>query len=718
MTRRAGIWGGAALLCVCALSVCGCGTERLKPPATAMVPTNNIYHGVTVVDNYQWLENAGDTAVQKWSEEQTRYARQYLDNIPVRAAIAGRLSQLYKEASPTYGGFQFQNGRLFALKNDPTKDQSMLVVMDSPHDLSTVKVVLDPNQLDPSGRTAIDFFAVSLDARLVAVSLSQGGTEDGDVHVYQLATGEALPDVVPRVNGPTAGGDVAWKADGSGFFYTRYPRKGEKPTDSLRFYQQVYFHVLGTPTEQDIYVIGEQFPVIAEVKFRTSPDSKDIIAQVANGDGGEFAHYLLEPSGEWKQITHQEDGISNIEFGPDNSLYLLSHKNAPRGKILHLAAGRTDLEEAQAVIPESDVVIDAFVVTENRIFVCDVVGGPSKIRVLDREGTFQKTVPILPVSAVDGLVGMGGDKVLFRNQNHTTPDAVYTFEPSEGSPMKTAMQTVSPADFSDVEVIRDFATSKDGTRVPISIMRRKGTVLDGRNPTVLYGYGGYGMIQRPTYDRNISLWLDQGGVYVKANIRGGGEFGEDWHKAGYLTKKQNVFDDFAACAQYLIDKKYTNPSKLAIRGGSNGGLLVGAVMMQHPEMFKAVVCEKGVLDMLRVELGPNGAFNVTEYGTVKNPEQFRAMRAYSPYNNIVNGTKYPDVYFTADENDNRVLSFHSKKTTAALQAASPGSLTLLAATKGRGHAIGSSLSDDIAVYTDVYSFLFDRLGVEYRQPAR
>ena len=718
MTRRAGIGGIAVLLSVCALSVGGCGTERVQPPATAIIPVSNTYHGVIVADNYQWLEKADDTAVQQWSEAQTHYARQYLDNIPARAAIAGRLSQLYKEASPAYSGFQHQSGRLFALKDDPTKDQPMLVVMDSPHDLSTVKVVLDPNQLDPSGLTAIDFFVVSPNANLVAVSLSKGGSEDGDVHVYQVATGEVLPDVVPRVNGPTAGGDVAWKADGSGFFYSRYPREGERPADSLRFYQQVYFHVLGTPTEQDTYVIGDQFPAIAEVAFETSPENKYIITRVANGDGGEFDHYLLEPSGEWKQITHYEDGIPTVEFGPDNSLYLLSHKDAPRGKILHLALGRTNIEEAQVVIPESEVVIDAFVVTENRIFVSDVVGGPSQIRVLDREGAFQNTVPILPVSAVDGLVGMGGDKVLFKNQNHTTPDAIYTFEPSEGSPMRTAMQTVSPAEFSDVEVIREFATSRDGTRVPMSIIRRKGTVLNGNNPTVLYGYGGYGSTQRPTYDRNISLWLDNGGVYVRTNLRGGGEFGEDWHKAGNLTNKQNVFDDFAACAQYLIDQKYTNPDRLAIRGGSNGGLLVGAVMMQHPDLFKAVVCEKGVLDMLRVELGPNGAFNVTEYGTVTNPEHFRALRAYSPYNNVVNGTKYPDVYFTADENDYRVLSFHSKKTAAALQAASPNSLTLLAATKGRGHAIGSSLSDDIAVYTDVYSFLFDRLGVEYKQTAR
>jgi prolyl oligopeptidase len=450
-----------AVWTICVVGMIGCGQEKMQPPATAKNPVSTTYHGETVTDNYQWLEKVSDTAVQRWTEAQTQYARGYLDNIPVRTAISERLWQLYKEASPQYNSFAFSNGHLFALKDDPTKDQPMLVVMDSPHDLNTVKVILDPNQLDPSGLTAIDFFEISPDAELVAVSLSKGGTEDGDIHVYRVSTGEALSDVVPRVNGPTAGGDVAWKADGSGFFYSRYPREGERPADSLRFYQQVYFHALGTPTEQDTYVIGDQFPIIAEVEFETSPDNKYIITQVANGDGGEFAHFLLGPSGEWKQITHYDDGIPSVKFGPDNSLYLQSHKDAPRGKILRLEPGETELEKARVVIPESDVVVESFVVTESRIFVSDVVGGPSQIRVLDREGVFQNTVPILPVSAVDGLVGMGGDKVLFRNQNYTTPEAIYTFEPSEGTPMKTAMQTSSPADFSNVEVIRAFATSKD-----------------------------------------------------------------------------------------------------------------------------------------------------------------------------------------------------------------------------------------------------------------
>ncbi len=700
------------------IAVAGCGVDHQHPPVAAVKPVTDTYHGVAVVDNYQWLENASDSEVQKWSQAENQYAQDVLGKIPARQAIADRLTQLYKEATPTYGSFHYQGGVLFALKNDPAKDQPMLVVMTSPQDLTTERVVFDPNVLDPSGLTSIDFFVVSSDAALVAVSLSKGGREDGDVHVFHVSDGSQLSDVVLRVNGPTAGGDVAWKADGSGFYYSHYPRTGEKPQDSLRFYQQIYFHQLGTPTESDTYEIGKDCPAIAEITFETSPDNKYIVAQVANGDGGLFSHYLKGPSGGWQQIARDEDLVPWVKFGPDNSLYLLSHLNTPRGQILQLPVGKPDLKSARVVVPESDVVIDDILVTQTKMFVSDVVGGPSQIRILDRDGAFQKLVPVLPVSSVDGLTCVGGDKILYGNQSYTTPKAVYLFEPSEGSTIKTAMQTTSPADFSNVEVIREVAISKDGTRVPMSIIRRKGTVLNGQNPTVLYGYGGYGLTQQPTYDREISLWLDHGGVYVKTNIRGGGEFGEAWHLGGNLTNKQNVFDDFAACAQFLIDKKYTNPSKLAIRGGSNGGLLMGATLTQHPNLFKAVVCEKGVLDMLRVELGPNGAFNTTEYGTVANPEQFQALRAYSPYANIKPGVRYPDVLFTADENDGRVLSYHSKKTTAALQATSPESLTLLLVTAGRGHGIGSSLSNNLVNSTNVYSFLFDRLAVDFKTPAK
>lgn len=700
------------------LVVIGCSDGEPRLPETAIIPVTDTYHGVEVVDNYRWLEDGDDPQVRQWSEAQNRYARWVLDRIPARQAIAKRLEELYNQASPEYYWFQYRNGVLFAFKDQPPNDQPLLVKMESPHHPSTEQVILDPNQLDATGATSIDFYVVSPDARLVAVSLSRDGTEDGDVHVYEVATGKSLLDVIPGVNGPTAGGDVAWTENGSGFYYTRYPRSNERPPEDMRFYQQVCYHHLGTPTEEDIYVIGEEFPRIAEIEFETSDDARYILVIVANGDGGESAHYLLDPFGKWSQITQFSDMITQGKFGPDGALYLLSHKDAPRGKILRLPAGKTKLSQTKTVVAESEVVVQSFLPTDTKIYVWDLVGGPSQIRILDQTGRFQGLIPIMPVSSVREMISLGKDKILFRNSSYTEPPVCYTYEPSQEQPLRTGLYVTSPADFSDIEVIREFAVSKDGTKVPMNIIRRKDTKLDGNNPTILYGYGGYGASQTPRYNRTLSLWLDQGGVYVIANLRGGGEFGEEWHKAGNLTNKQNVFDDFAACAKYLIDAGYTNSSKLAIRGGSNGGLLVGATMTQHPDLFRAVVCQKGVLDMLRVELDPNGEFNVTEFGTVRDPEHFRALHAYSPYHNVIDGTHYPDVLITADENDGRVNPSNSRKMVARLQATtSSEGYVLLRMSSGSGHGIGSALSEDIALYADTYAFLFDRLGVDFQPVA-
>lgn len=697
------------------LILIGCSSHAPRLPETTIIPVTDTYHGVEVVDNYRWLENGEDPEVRRWSKAQNEYARWVLDHIPIHEAIARRLQELYNEASPEYYRFQYRGGVLFALKDQPPNDQPLLVKMESPHDPSTEQVILDPNQLDTTGITAIDFYVVSPDARLVTVSLSEGGTEDGDVHVYEVATGKELPDVIPRVNGPTAGGDIAWIVDGSGFYYTRYPRTDERPPEDMRFYQQVYYHRLGTSTEEDTYVIGEEFPRIAEIEFETSNDGRHVLVIVANGDGGEFAHYLLDPSGKWKQITQFSDMITQGKFGQDNSLYLLSKKGAPRGKILRLPPGKTKLSQAKTVIAESEVVIQGFLPTATKIYIRDLVGGPSQARVLDHAGSFQGLIPLMPVSSVREMVSLGADKILFRNSSYIEPPVCYTYEPAQREPLRTALCVTSPADFSGVEVVREFATSKDGTKVPMSIIRRKGTKLDGKNPTILYGYGGYGASQTPRYDRTLSVWLDHGGVYAIANLRGGGEFGEEWHKAGNLTNKQNVFDDFAACAQYLIEAGYTNPSKLVIKGGSNGGLLVGATMTQHPNLFRAVVCHKGVLDMLRVELDPNGAFNVTEFGTVQDTGHFRALYAYSPYHNVVDGTHYPDVLITADENDGRVNPSNSRKMVARLQAAtSSEGYVLLRMSSSSGHGHGSALSEDIALYADTYAFLFDRLGMDFK----
>jgi prolyl oligopeptidase len=532
------------------------------------------------------------------------------------------------------------------------------------------------------------------------------------VHVYDVATGRTLADVIPRVNGGTAGGSLAWNGDGSGFYYTRYPRAGERPAADLDFYQQVYFHRLGTKTEQDVYSLGKDFPRIAEIEIETSEDGKFVMARMSNGDGGEYAHYLLGPSGEWQQVTRFSDQISIAAFGEDGFLYLLSRQNAPMGKIVRVAPAQPNPAQAKTIVPESKVAIEDFVPAAKRLFVIDQTGGPSEVRVFGLDGKAFGPVPLPPVSAVRGAVRTKGDEILVNTETYLNPPAWVRLDGDSGKATPTALREKGAADFSDCEVIREFATSKDGTRVPLNIIRRKGTKLDGNNPTVLYGYGGYSINLDPSYGLSLRPLLDRGVVYVYANLRGGGEFGEAWHRAGMLTKKQNVFDDFEAAARWLIDNRYTTPARLAIEGGSNGGLLMGAALTQHPDLFRAVVSHVGIYDMLRVELQPNGAFNTTEFGTVKEADQFRALYAYSPYHHVRDGTGYPAVLFLTGANDPRVDPSHSRKMTARLQASGTKRPVLLRTTSAAGHGIGTALSERIAQQADVVAFLFDQLGVK------
>jgi prolyl oligopeptidase len=465
----------------------------------------------------------------------------------------------------------------------------------------------------------------------------------------------------------------------------------------------------------DTYALGKDFPRIAEVVLETREDGKQVLATVANGDGGDFAHYVLGPAGKWTQITRFEDQVTGAEFGPDDTLYLLSRKGAPRGKILRLPLADPALDKARVVVPETEAAIEALVPAATRLYVKDLVGGPSQVRVFDLDGKPQPSVPVKPVASVGQLLRLKGDEVLFRMETYVDPPAWYRYDLAAGKATRTALVRTSIADFSDTEVVRVFATSKDGTKVPVNILRRKGTKLDGNNPTLLYGYGGYNISMAPGFHPALRVWLEQGGVYAVANLRGGGEYGEQWHKAGNLTHKQNVFDDFAACAKYLIDEKVTNPDKLAIEGGSNGGLLMGAALTQHPELFRAVVAHVGIFDMLRFEQHPNGVFNVTEFGTVKNKEQFEALYAYSPYHHVNDRKAYPAVFLLTGDNDARVDPANSRKMTARLQSATTsGRPVLLRTTASSGHGIDSSLSERVAEQTEVYAFLFDQLGVEYK----
>ncbi|MBZ5495775.1 MAG: prolyl oligopeptidase family serine peptidase [Acidobacteriia bacterium] len=692
----------------------GCLKSPTSFPPTERKPVTEEYFGIKVVDNYRWLDNLDDPSVRAWNDAQNLYSRAYLDQIPFQDQIYRRLKGIHEEESTRYYGLVYKK-KLFAMKSQPSKNQPFLVVLQSAEDAGSERVVVDPNELNPKGTTAIDWFVPSHDGRLVAVSLSENGSEDGSVSVFEVESGRRLADIVPRVQFPTGGGDVDWNRESTGFYYTRYPQGNERPAEDINFFQQIYFHRLGTPSFEDVYVIGREFPKIAECKISSTEDGKYVLITVANGDGGEFAHYLKAPSGKWAQITQFPDKVVSAQFGPDNALYLLTRKDTPNGRILAVQPSSPKLDKAKLVVSESDVSISGFVPARTRLFVTDVVGGPHRIRVFDLTGKEQQPIPLKPVSAVSGVLRLEGDQILYGAQSYVDPPGWYRYDPATLESTKTALSSSSSVDLSNIEVSRDFATSRDGTKVPVNILMQKGTPRNGQNPTILYGYGGFGISESPSFDPVKRVWLEQGGIYAIANLRGGGEFGEAWHEAGKLTKKQNVFDDFAACVRFLIDKKYTNPARLAIEGGSNGGLLMGAVLTQHPELFRAAVSYVGIYDMLRFENFPNGVFNVTEYGTVKDREQFKALYAYSPYHHVEDGMAYPAVIFLTGDHDGRVDPANSRKMTARLQAATSSGLPVLLRTNPKaGHGIGTGLSDRISQEADVYAFLFDQLGVAYK----
>ena len=679
-------------------------------PKTAERPVTDTYYGTKVVDPYRWLEDWNNPEVQAWTAAQTRYTRAQLDARPFADVVRDRVKTLGSSPQPRWTALTYRPGVLFALKYQPPLNQPLIVTMGTSADSASEHVVVDPNRLDPSGATTVDFYQPSIDGRLVAVSLSKGGTEDGTVHVFEVATGMERPDRIQQANGGTAGGGLAWDRESRGFFYARYPHAGERPDADRKFYQQVYYHKLGTSSDADTYAVGRDFPRIAENRPQASADGKYTLVTVLNGDGGEFAHYIAAADGKWRKISSFADRASIAVFGADDSLYLLSHRNAPHGAIVKMSPLADSVLSGREIYRAADGDIADFQVTKDHLVVSNVIGGPFEVHVTDLDGKRDTKVNVPSLSAVTELVAVGDD-VLGLTERFTEPPAWYRIGPT-GAFTRTRLGSQSSVDYSDIVVDRIEATSKDGTRVPISILHRKGIHLDGTNPTLLLGYGGYGVNRTPNFSTTRMAWLEQGGIYADANIRGGGEFGDEWHTSGHLTKKQNVFDDFAACAQALIDRKYTSAARLAIQGGSNGGLLMGAMITQRPSLARAVVSAVGIYDILRAELWPNGEFNTTEFGTVKNPEQFKAMYAYAPLEHVFKGTAYPAVLMLSGTNDPRVNPGDSRRLAARLQAAATGRPVLLRV-NGAGH-VGTSLSEGLSQVADTYTFLFWQLGVKYK----
>ena len=687
-------------------------------PETERRDVSDRYFNLTVTDPYRWLEDASDPRVGAWSASQDQRTRRYLDGLAMRQPIYDRLYAQISATSPSYHGLQVAGGRLFAFFNQPPKQQPMIAVMGPEADPAHTRVVLDPNALNPSGTTAIDWYVASPDGSLLAVSLSENGSEDGTLHVFDVATGKERPDVITRVNYPTGGGSLAWRADSKGFWYTRYPGPG-RPAEEQHFYQRLYFHSLGQDPSADPLVLGEGLPKVAEIALGNRHRSDVVVVTVANGDGGEFAHYLIDDSGRPRQVTHFEDGVVFATVSGD-SLYLVSYRGAPRGRVLSLAVADPVLARARELVPESDAVIvpggefggEPVVATRHALYVHGIVGGPCRVAVFDLDGHRRGELPLPGPAAVAELVPLPDGSVLYDISTYLRPPYFARYDESRGTSTETALAQTGPVSFQDAEVLREYATSRDGTRIPLNIIRRKGTALDGHNPLLLTGYGGYAISLTPGFvGPGARLWLDAGGVFVIANLRGGSEYGEQWHRAGNLTHKQNVFDDFDAAARHLIAARYTTPDKLAIIGRSNGGLLMAATFTQHPELYRAVVSLVGVYDMLRVELDPNGAFNTTEFGSVHDRAQLEALYAYSPYHHVVDGAKYPAIFMATGETDGRVNPAHSRKMIARLQAATSGGPVYLSTNAHAGHGIGSALSIRVGQWADQYAFLFDQLGL-------
>jgi prolyl oligopeptidase len=702
---------GVFLALIVAASTAAADGAIRYPPA-AKIPVAETFHGVSVVDNYRWMENDASSEVKAWVLAENTLTRQLLDAVPQRKAIAVRINELLSATTVTRFGIQYRGGVVFALRDAPPKNQPVLVAIPATLDVSKEHVVLDPTVLDPSGRTTIDFFSPSYDGKYVALSLSKDGSEDGTAYVYDVATGKRLPDVLPRVMYPTAGGSIEWAADRKAFYYTRYPGPSERPDADRHLYQTVWLHRVGTPVTADQYVIGREFPRIAEIALHGSRDGDDLLAEVRNGDGGEIAYYLKRPGRPWAQVADFTDGIKQMVMGQDGNLYARSIAGSPLGRILAIPMSDPRLERARVVVPEAAASADDVAVTRSRLFVQYRDGGPSQVKLFDLHGAAIGVLPAEPLSDTAVSAVLDGDDVLVRVMSLVTPSTRYRYDANKNHLVETTLNGKPPFNFDDATVERVFATSKDGTRVPMLVLHARGMKLDGSHPVILYGYGGYGLTVPPYFDPSNRFWLDYGGVYALAGIRGGGEYGEAWHAAGMLTLKQNVFDDFAACMQFLVDRKFTSRGRLAIMGGSNGGLTMGAALTQHPESIRAVVSQSGIYDTLRWETQPNGEFNVTEFGSTRDPAQFKALLDYSPLLRVKDGIEYPAVLLTTGDNDGRVAPYESRKLAARLQAASISGYPILLRTEAEsGHGLGTALETYVEEVADIYTFLVDQLGI-------
>jgi prolyl oligopeptidase len=728
-------------------------SQPLTYPAAAKGTQVDDYHGVSIADPYRWLEDTDAPATKAWVEAQNRLSDSFLATIPERANIKYRLTQLWNYAR--YGAPFKEGGRYFYFENTGLQNQSVLFVQDGRN--APARVLLDPNVLSSDGTVALSGQAASDDGRYLAYSLSTSGSDWQELHVRSVDTGRDLPDTVKWVKFS----GISWTHDNKGFFYSRYdePTSGNKMTNTNRNHK-LYYHRLGHPQSRDELVYDRPDQPDWLFGAQVTDDGQYLIITVYQGTDVKTRLYFIDLDNPGKpeirnpvvRLVDRFDAEYEFVGNRRTSFYVRTDKNAPKGRIVAISIDNPREERWNTVVAEGkDVLVKAIMAGD------DVVGNyledahssirffssaPDDRRDLRRPPQQQQrnpssiyddtsTAPVvlrdrgmvagggftyrgelaLPgMGSVDEMNGKQGDGELFYSfTSFLYPTTIFRYD-LKSRRNETFKAPMVQFDATRFETRQVFFTSKDGTRVPMFITARKGLVLDGNNPTLLYAYGGFNISETPTFSSANAAWLEMGGIYALANLRGGGEYGKEWHEAGTFGKKQNVFDDFIAAAEYLIKQKYTSTPKLAIRGGSNGGLLVGAVMTQRPELFGAVLPEVGVMDMLRFQKFTIGWAWTSDYGSSDKPDEFQFLRAYSPLHNIKPGTCYPPTLAATADHDDRVVPGHTFKFVAALQAAQACANPILVRIETKaGHGAGKPTTKLIDEATDRFAFLVKAL---------
>ena len=694
-----------------ALVVAGCSTVSPNLHYPTAVKTNVVenYHGIAVADPYRWLEDDNSPETKAWVAGQNKVTFTYLNAIPGRDAIKARLTKLWN--FERYGVPFKESGRYFYSRNNGLQNQSVLYTVDSLE--AAPRVLLDPNTLSADGTVALAGMEVSEDGNLLAYGTSASGSDWEEWHVRDVRTGKDLPDHLQWVKFS----DASWKKDGSGFYYSRYD--APKPGDTLKGvnkFHKLYFHKLGTEQSADELIYERTDKPDWGFGGGVTEDGRYLI--ISASDGTDPKNRVL-----YKELTKADapvvellmDFDASYNFvGNDGSVFWFkTDLNATRSRLIAIDVTQPQRANWKELIPQSADTLEGVGVLNNQFVASYLHDAHTVVKVFGLDGSFVREVALPGLGTAGGFGGKRADTESFYSfTSFTVPGTIYRYDATTGASTVFRAPKVD-FDANAYETRQVFFTSKDGTRVPMFLVHKKGLEPVGNNPTLLYGYGGFDISLTPSFSVSRVAWLEMGGVYALANLRGGGEYGEDWHQAGTKLKKQNVFDDFIGAAEWLIANKYTSPKKLAIQGGSNGGLLVGACMTQRPELFGAALPAVGVMDMLRFHKFTIGWAWCSDYGSSDNAEDFKALYAYSPYHNLKPGVKYPSTMITTADHDDRVVPAHSFKFAARLQEFHQGSNpALIRIDVKAGHGAGKPTTKLIEEKTDELSFLLKELGIK------